>query len=96
MIDLSDWSASCRLVVLLPPLVVALGGLGVNAHIAASRHFEVMCAALWRSRCLHEELRLGGAFTLKLRLLTVYAMTGVLLCPDLSIRRGNLDPERLS
>ncbi|MFB4392099.1 MULTISPECIES: hypothetical protein [unclassified Pseudomonas] len=93
MIDLSDWSASWRLVVLLPPLVVALVGLGINAHIAGSRHFKVMCSALGRSRCLHEELRRGGAFTVKLRVLTVCAMTGVFLCPGLSIGRGNLDPE---
>lgn len=75
------------------PFVIALSDLAIALHIAATRHFEVMCAALQRSHGLREELRGGGAFNLKLRLLTVSAMAAGLIWPSRAIRRGWLDPD---
>ncbi|QVM89518.1 hypothetical protein JYG34_15945 [Pseudomonas entomophila] len=93
MIDVSGWPANLRIAILLVPFLTGLAGLAINAHIAASRHFDVMCAALKRSPCLHEELKRGGGYTLKFRSLTVSSMAGALCWPALSIRKGSLDPE---
>lgn len=93
MIDVSEWPASIKLTLLLAPFVIGLAGLAVMLHIAATRNFNVMCEALQRSSGLHEELRNGGAFTLKLRLSTVSAMTAGIIWPRLGIRQGWLDAE---
>jgi hypothetical protein len=93
MIDLSDWPPDFKIVALLIPFVVMFAGMAIHVHIAASRHYEVMCVALQRSQCLYEELRKGGSVTLKFRCMTVSAMTGALIWPTLSIRMGALDPE---
>lgn len=93
MIDLSDWPAGVKIAVLITPFLTGLTGIGISAHIASSRHFDLMCEALQRSKCLHDELRRGGGVTLKLRLMTVGAIAGVLIWPELSIRRGDLDSE---
>ncbi|MDF0729689.1 hypothetical protein P0Y43_02960 [Pseudomonas entomophila] len=82
-----------KLVSILLPFVIGLVGLAVELHIAASRHFTVMCSALQRSRGLHEELRNSGAFTMKFRLMTVSAMAAGMVWPVLAIRQGWLDPE---
>lgn len=78
---------------LLTPFVIGLAGLAIELHIAGSRHFRVMCEALQRSEGLREELRNGGALTLKFRLMTVSAMTAGMFWPALGIRQGWLDPE---
>ncbi|MCO7518084.1 hypothetical protein NJF44_25465 [Pseudomonas guariconensis] len=93
MIDLSEWPSALKIASLFTPFLIMLVGLAIELHIAASRHFEVMCAALQRSRGLHDELKNGGALTLKLRLMTVSAMTAGMMWPNLSIRQGWLDPE---
>lgn len=93
MIDLSWWPVELRIVLLLAPFVVGLAGLAIELHIAASSHFKVMCGALQRSEGLREELKNGGALTLKFRLLTVSAMTAGMFWPALGIRQGWLNPE---
>ncbi len=93
MIDLSSWPADFKIAALLIPFLITLTGVGIHIHIASSKHFDVMCAALQRSQCLHEELRRGGAFNFKLRTMTVSAITGVLFWPELSVRREYLDSE---
>jgi hypothetical protein len=93
MIDLSDWPAGLKVASLLIPFFIMLLGMAIHVHIAISRHFDVMCAALQRSKCLLEELKRGGGFTLKFRTLTVSAITGVLMWPVLSMRQGDLDPQ---
>ncbi|MEB5931569.1 hypothetical protein MXL15_05055 [Pseudomonas mosselii] len=93
MIDLSDWSAGLKVASLLIPFFIMLLGMAIHVHIAISQHFDVMCAALRRSKCLLGELKRGGGFTLKFRALTVSVITGVLLWPVLSMRQGDLDPQ---
>ncbi|UVL87267.1 hypothetical protein [Pseudomonas sichuanensis] len=93
MIDLSWWPVELRIVLLLAPFAVGLAGLAIELHIAASGHFKVMCDALQRSEGLREELRNGGALTLKFRMLTVSAMTAGMFWPALGIRQGWLNPE---
>ncbi|QVM89519.1 hypothetical protein JYG34_15955 [Pseudomonas entomophila] len=70
MIDLSWWPVELRIVLLLAPFVIVLTGLAIQLHISGSRHFQVMCDALQRSEGLREELRNGGALTLKFRLMS--------------------------
>ncbi|MDF9621049.1 hypothetical protein P5705_25680 [Pseudomonas entomophila] len=93
MIDLSWWPVELRIVLLLAPFGVGLVGLAVELHIAGSRHFKVMCDALQRSEGLREELKNGGALTLKFRLMTVSAMTAGMVWPRLGIRKGWLNPQ---
>ncbi|MFK3775692.1 hypothetical protein [Pseudomonas sp. NPDC089406] len=93
MIDLSWWPAWARLGLLLAPFLIGLTGLAIVLHIAGSRHFEVMCESLKRSPGLHEELKNGGAFTLKFRLQTVSAMTAGMIWPALGIRQGWLNAQ---
>ncbi|WP_046855150.1 hypothetical protein [Pseudomonas sp. CCOS 191] len=93
MIDLSWWPVELRIALLLAPFVIGLAGLAIDLHIAGSRHFKVMCDALQRSEGLREELRNGGALTLKFRLMTVCAMTAGMFWPALGIRQGWLNPE---
>ena len=93
MIDLSDWPAGLKVASLLIPFFIMLLGMAIHLHIAVSRHFDVMCAALRRSKCLLDELKRGGGYTLKFRALTVSVITGVLLWPVLSVRQGDLDPK---
>ena len=93
MINVSEWPDVMKLTLLLAPFAIGLVGLAIKLHIAATQHFNVMCEALHRSSGLHEELRNGGAFTLKLRLSTVSAMTAGIICPRLGIRQGWLDAE---
>lgn len=93
MIDLSWWPVELRIVLLLTPFIIVLTGLAIQLHIAGSRHFQVMCEALQRSEGLREELKNGGALTLKFRLMTVCAMTAGMFWPKLSIRQGWLNPE---
>lgn len=52
-----------------------------------------MCDALQRSEGLREELKSGGALTLKFRLMTVSAMTAGMVWPRLGIRQGWLNPQ---
>lgn len=52
-----------------------------------------MCDALQRSEGLREELKNGGALTLKFRLMTVSAMTAGMVWPGLGIRQGWLNPQ---
>ncbi|WP_248920597.1 hypothetical protein [Pseudomonas entomophila] len=93
MIDLSDWPIDLKIASMLVPFFIMFSGLAIHMHIAISHHFDVLCAALRRSKCLREELGRGGAYTLKFRAMTVSAMTGALLWPAQSIRQGDLDPQ---
>ena len=93
MIVLSHWPSGLRIAILLVPFVSVFIGIVLITYMASSRQFDVMCAALHRSQCLREELKKGGGYTLKFRSMTVSAMTGELLWPTLSIRRGSLNAE---
>lgn len=93
MIDLSGLPLGLRIALLLVPFGVGLAGLAIELHIAGSRHFKVMCDALQRSEGLREELKNGGALTLKFRLMTVSAMTAGMVWPGLGIRQGWLNPQ---
>lgn len=93
MIDLSGLPASMRLILIsLPFLLIITGGL-INAHIARSRHFDVMCRAFRRSSGLQDEIVIWGTLTQKSRMVIVSAMTLGLIWPSLGYRQGWLSIE---
>ena len=82
-----------KLAVLLGPMVLCVGGLSVLAHIAGTRHFDVMCASLRNSKGFLEDVRASSALSLKLRSLAVAGSSMMLIWPEWGMRRGLLDPE---
>lgn len=92
MIDVSDWPAVLRLILLGTPFLIMMTGIAMTLHIAASRHFGVMCRAFGRSSGMDEEIRAWGTNTLKSRVFIVAAMSTAAVWPSLGIRRGWLDP----
>ena len=93
MIDLGGLDVSTRLMLLCMPAVALLSGLAINAHIAMSHHYKIMCDSFRRSSALKEEQGTAGDFGLKSRFLIIAGMTAPLMWPNRFIRRGTLDPD---
>ncbi|POF87142.1 hypothetical protein BGP80_03910 [Pseudomonas putida] len=84
------WKSAWSLVLLLSPFVIALTGVAIDLHIAGSRHFRVMEKALQRSPALDFYINLWGTHSLRSRGLVVAWMSGLLLYPSYSIKKGAL------
>lgn len=93
MIDISAWPANARLAIVLIPFALSVVGLAMTTHIAATRHFEVLRAALQNSKGFQDNVRAKGTLTVKFRALIVAGAAVFLLWPDWAIRKGLLDPE---
>lgn len=93
MIDISAWSIDIRIAILLVPFVMAVVGLSITTHIAATRQFEVLRTALQNSKGFQDNVRAKGTLTLKFRALIVAGAAVFLLWPDWAIRKGLLDPD---
>lgn len=91
MIDVSGGSVVVKLLLLITPFLLLVVGLVVNAYIAGSRHFHVMCRAFGRSSGLQDELVLWGTTRLRSRMLIVSAMSLAAVWPSHGFRRGWLD-----
>lgn len=88
MIDLSGWPSEIRLVLLLVPFILIITGGTLNAYIAGSRHFFVMCHAFRRSSGLHDEVVVWGTTRQHARMVIVSAMTLGLIWPSFGYRKG--------
>ncbi|MFB4392098.1 MULTISPECIES: hypothetical protein [unclassified Pseudomonas] len=92
MIDVSTCSPEIRVAILFVPFSMAIVGLAITAHIAATSHFEVLRAALQNSEGFQEDVRANGALTVRFRVLIVSGASVLLLWPEWAIRKGLLDP----
>lgn len=93
MIDLSGWPSEMRLVLLLVPFFLIITGGTINAYVAGSRYFLVMCYAFRRSSGLYDEVVVWGTTRQYARMVIVSAMTLGLIWPSLGHRQGWLNVE---
>lgn len=76
---------------MVTPLIVGLLGVAIDIHIARSRHFAVMLDSLQRSQGLQRWLSIWGSTDTLYRTLVVSSVSGGLLFPKYSIKKGLLD-----
>lgn len=88
MIDLSGLPVGLRIVLLIVPFVLLIIGIAINAYIAGSRHFNVMCHAFGRSSGLDDEIAVWGTRNLKSRMLIVSIMSLGVIWPSFGHRCG--------
>jgi len=91
MIEHLDWKL--KLIILGGPFVIGLIGLAVDIHIARSGEYALMTSALQRSQCLSYAKMLWGEKSISSKILVISIISGPLLSPGPSIRKGLLDAQ---
>jgi len=89
MIDHLD--IKLKLFLVASPFCLCLTALAMDLHIACSRQYEVMTAALHRSPCLSYSVRLWGEKSVRSRMLVTFMIASAITLPNSSIRKGSLD-----
>ncbi|MFK0088119.1 hypothetical protein ACIQUS_12600 [Pseudomonas sp. NPDC090755] len=91
MIDINAWPPSIAIAFGLAPFVIAMPGVAIHYYVACSRHFHIMLAALPNSAWPQQQLVKWGIIVQTSRLNMVGGISGFLLFPSYSIRKGLLD-----
>ncbi|WP_449433753.1 hypothetical protein [Pseudomonas putida] len=95
MIDITDWPAVAKLVILLSPFVIGLPGVFMIAFASLTKDYEIACSAI-TSNPYFESVKgawKSGAF--KWRWMVFCTVSGLVAFPWLALRTGKLDPDEL-
>ncbi|MGH8382482.1 hypothetical protein [Pseudomonas sp.] len=87
------WHPGIQFAFLLCPFVIGLSGVAINYYVACSRHFQIMFAALPNSAWPQEQLYKGGVILLISRLNMIAGISGFMLFPQYSVRKGLVDAD---
>ncbi|ROL75458.1 hypothetical protein [Pseudomonas vranovensis] len=93
MFEINTWPLHAQIGFGLVPFVIALSGVAIDVHIACSRHFEVMCAALQNNRGLEQQIQLWGRRGVMSRTLVVASISGALAWSSIGIGRRVLEAQ---
>lgn len=93
MTDFTTWPFGLGLTFLLAPFIFGAIGLGIDFHIAGSRHFKELCVAFQNSPGLVEDLKYWSTISLRTRAMVVAGVTPGVVFPSLVVRRGWLNAD---
>lgn len=93
MIDFSNVPMSLKMAFVLAPFIIGLSGVGISYHIAATRHFDVLCTAFRNSQGLVDDLKYWSTISLGTRTRIVYGVTLASVWPSLGVRQGWLEAD---
>ncbi|MFR0716431.1 hypothetical protein ACLUS7_15360 [Enterobacterales bacterium BD_CKDN230030183-1A_HGKHYDSX7] len=95
MTDFASWPVWLRWIMLACPFVIAMVGCAISGFIAGSRSFTIAISAI-RSHPGLEQMKLFlGTQRFGARWLLLTFLCGILIWPDVHIRRRHLDIEEL-
>lgn len=91
---MSDFTKSIGTIIfMLAPLIAGCIGIAIDMYIARTRYFNILTDALSNSYSLHFYTALWGDSSFKSRTMIVASMSGLLLFPSYSIKKGGLDAD---
>lgn len=95
MTDFDSWPWGLKLLMLMGPFLLSMTGCGISAFVAYTRRFEVAYKCLEGHPGLVQMKRFYGAKTQATRWLLLTFICGVLIYPDVHLRRGHLSEDAL-
>ncbi|MFK0085870.1 hypothetical protein ACIQUS_01090 [Pseudomonas sp. NPDC090755] len=90
-----SWHPGLSFAFLFTPFVIGMSGVAISCHIACSRNFSIMLAALPNCPWLLQQIPIWGVTSLKSRYYLVNTICAAMLYPPFGIRRGLLNADEV-